>query len=417
MAANGSKRGKGAKGSRGARTTGPTKADFKRESKEKMHAGVKYVLVGIGILAMVLSVSTMACAGVLNQVSSNRGYELTGGVAATVDGVNITEDTITEQIMTTRQTLGYTEDADWASYLASSGMTPESYRESLIDSYARQYLLSRAVGEYGADATDEQIEEEWQDVVAGYDSEEAFLEQLGAVGYTEDSYKEQLASSIAQENLREAVAPSEEPSDDDVVAYVNENLDTYNDARRSSHILFKVAEDADDATREEARATAQDVLDRINSGELSFEDAVSEYSEDSSADDGGDVGWDKLTTFVTEYQDALSALGEGEMSGLVETTYGYHIILCTDYFHVDGSVSSVDQIPEDLRAAIADTVASEKQAAAYNEWLNGYVESADIEINPMPENVPYNVDMSLAGSAEGSSGSAETEGSTEADAS
>ena len=129
------------------------------------------------------------------------------------------------------------------------------------------------------------------------------------------------------------------------------------------------------------------------------------------------MGWDKLTTFVTEYQDALSALGKGEMSGLVETTYGYHIILCTDYFHVDGSVSSVDQIPEDLRTAIADTVASEKQAAAYNEWLNGYVESADIEINPMPENVPYNVDMSLAGSAEGSSGSAETEGSSEADAS
>ena len=64
------------------------------------------------------------------------------------------------------------------------------------------------------------------------------------IGYTEDSYKQMIASQLEQQALRDKVAPVEEPTDDEVIAYANENLSTYNDARRSSHILIKVAEDA-----------------------------------------------------------------------------------------------------------------------------------------------------------------------------
>ncbi len=55
-----------------------------------------------------------------------------------------------------------------------------------------------------------------------------------------------------------------------------------------------------------AKAKGAGVLDKINSGELSFEDAVEQYSEDTgSKEKKGDVGWDKLTTFVDSYQTAL----------------------------------------------------------------------------------------------------------------
>ena len=48
------------------------------------------------------------------------------------------------------------------------------------------------------------------------------------------------------------------------------------------------------------------MLDKINAGEISFDDAVSKYSEDTgSKDNKGDVGWDKLTSFVDEYQSCL----------------------------------------------------------------------------------------------------------------
>lgn len=371
----------------------PSKADMKRENKKLINKGAKYVLVAIGVAAMVLSVTAMACSGILNQMQSSEDYHLTGGVAATVNGVNITEDTITKQIMSTRSALGYDSDEDWAQYLVDNGITPEEYRENVIDSYARQYLLSQAISDYNVTVSDEEVNEAWNEASASYDSEDAFIDQLSVMGYTEDTYKESLRSSLQQEKLREEVAGVDDPTDDEIIAYANEHLDEYNDARRSSHILFKVASDADDATKEEVRAEAQSVLDKINAGEISFEDAAKEYSEDSSADNGGDVGWDKLTTFVSDYQDALSALDVDQVSGIVESSYGFHIIKCTGHFYVDGSVTSIDQIPEDLRNQFSDTIKTEEEGTAYNDWLNNYVDEADIQINEMPTDVPYNVSL------------------------
>ena len=324
---------------------------------------------------------------------------MTGGVAATVNGVKITEDTVTEQIMSTRSSMGYDSDEDWANYLASNNMTPESYRENVINSLADQLLVSQAERDNNISVSDDEVEKAWQDAVANYDSEDAFIELLGQIGYTEDTYKESLRQNLMTQKLYEAVAPVDDPTDDEIVAYANENLDTYNGAKRSSHILIKVDSDADDATREEAKQKAQDILDKINAGEISFEDAAKKYSEDSSASKGGDVGWDKLTTFVNAYQQALDGLDKGQISGVVESDYGYHIIECTDVFSVDGQVTSVDQIPEDLRDTFSSSIKSTKQSAAYNDWLTKTREEADIQINDMPSDVPYNVDMSKAGSS------------------
>ena len=101
------------------------------------------------------------------------------------------------------------------------------------------------------------------------------------------------------------------------------------------------------------------------------------------------MGWDKLTTFVTEYQDALSALSTGQMSGLVKTTYGYHIILCTDQFNVE-SVSSADEIPEAIRDAISSKIKAEEESAKYSTWLNDYIDKADIKILEMSEKAGNN---------------------------
>lgn len=373
----------------------PSKKQVKQARKEKLSKAGKIVLVVIGIAAMLLSVSAMACSGVLNQVQSQEDYKLTGGVAATVNGVNIKEDTVTEQIMSLRQS-SYESDEDWATYLSQQGLTPESYRENVIDSIARQYLLTQAEKEYDITVSQDDLDEAWDEAVENYGGDEdTFVDMITQFGFTKETYQENTKSSLAQEKLHEKVASVEDPTDDQIVSYINENLDTYNDARRSSHILFKVADDATDEESAEVEAKAQEVLDKLNAGEVEFADAAKEYSEDSSADDGGDVGWDKLTTFVTEYQDALSALSTGQMSGLVKTTYGYHIILCTDQFNVE-SVSSADEIPEAIRDAISSKIKTEEESAKYSTWLNDYIDKADIKINEMPEDAPYNVDMSKA---------------------
>lgn len=377
----------------------PTKAERKKEAKAKITKTGKIVLVMIGVAAMLLSVTAMACSGLLNQANSKEEYHLTGGVAATVDGTNITEDTISKQIMSTRTSGGYEDDAAWASYLKGQGKTPESLREETIRTVAGNFLLSKAIEEYDITVSDEDVNESFENAAANYGGTESMMELLSQLGYTEASYKATIKSSLEQQKLKEEVAPEKEPTDDEVLAYFNDNVSTYNDARRSSNLLVKVDSDASDEDKEKARATAQEALDKINSGELSFEDAVEKYSEDTgSKDDGGDVGWDKLTSFVTEYQDALTALSKDQISGIVETTYGYHIIKCTDYFHVDEKADSIDQIPSEIKDAIASSLKSSQVEEDYNAWLESYIDKSDLKINAMPADVPYNVDMDAADS-------------------
>lgn len=370
----------------------PSKRQVKQERKEKLSKTAKIVLVAIGIFAMLLSVSAMACSGVINEAKTEEPYKLTGGVAATVNGVNIKEDTVTKQIMSLRES-SYKSDEDWATYLSQQGLTPPSYRENVIDSIARQYLLTQAEKEYKITVSQDDLDKAWKDAVKGYGGDEkAFVDMITQMGFTKETYLENIKSSLAQQKLRKEVASVDEPSDEEIVSYLNENLGTYNDARRSSHILFKVAEDASEKEQAKVEAEAQKVLDKLNAGEIEFDKAAKKYSEDSSADDGGDVGWDKLTTFVTEYQDALNGLSAGQMSGLVKTNYGYHIILCTEQFNVT-EVASVDEIPAGIRDAIAERIKSTKESEKYGAWLKDYTEKADIEIKKMPAEVPYNIDV------------------------
>ena len=378
-------------------------AQGKKKAKRALTKTGKIVLVAIGVLAMVLSVTAMAFSGILNEVTGankTETYTLTGGVAATVNGVNITEDTVTKQIMSTRTSGGYTKDSDWAAYLSNQGLTPETMRKQVIDSYAQQYLLEQAVKERNITVSTQDVQDAWDKAAKQYGGEDSMKNLIKLMGYTEDTYKQSLEESLAQDKLKEEVAPAKTPSDDEILTYFNDNLDTYNDARRSENLLIKVDSSASDDDKAKAKEKAQGILDRINKGELSFEDAVSQYSEDTgSKDKKGDVGWDKLTSFVTEYQTALTGLQKDQISGVVETTYGYHIIKCTDYFHVDGKAEKIDQLPSEFKDYISNVVKTQNQTDAYNTWLEDYTKKADIKINKMPDNVPYNVDMDKASEA------------------
>ncbi len=369
------------------------------------------IAVAIGCAAMLLSVTGIACSGVINNSSSSEDYTLTGGVAATVNGTNIKEDTITKQIMSVRES-GYKKDKKWAQYLVDQGLTPKSYRKQQIDSYAQQVLIKQAEDENGIEVTDADVEKAFKKACKQSGGKKAFLSTLSLYGYTEDTYKSSLESSLALEKLKDVVSPKKKVSDKKLLKNVNESLDTYNDARESSQILIKVDSSASKKAKRKAKKKAQKVLDQINSGELSWDKAVKKYSDDtgskSSGSKGnkGNVGWDKLTSFVDEYESALQALNEGEMSGLVKSSYGYHIIKCTGYFHVDESATDIKQVPKAIRSYLKQSIQSSQVSDDYDAWLKKYTKKADIVINKMPSDVPYNV--SLKGVTASSSSSSTT---------
>lgn len=359
---------------------------------------------------------------------------LTGGVAATVNGTEIEEDTVTTYIQNLRTYYGLSEEADWGEYLVSIDQTPTVFREDIIDIYVKDKLLEQAAVEREIEVPEEEIDEAVAKIKDQYDSDEAWQEGLNGAGFTdENAYREAIKESLTDTHLREDVVGDQTPSDEEVLEYAEENISNYDGAKKSSHILF-AAED---------EATAQEVLDKINSGELDFAEAATEYSTDSSAADGGNVGWDKFSSFVTEYTTALAELEKDQVSGLVTSQYGIHIIKCTDVFNVsdviaeekaegetqegeapaeeevaseadeastdestgdesaeesteeDTSVTltGLNDLPEDFVETFTETVLSTKENEAYDTWYEEYKEAADIVINDMPENVPYNLDI------------------------
>ena len=317
--------------------------------------------------------------------------DTTGGVAATVTGVEIGANSITGYIEDFRSLNGLTEDAAWAEWMVNAGYTAEDLRSEVINYYVNQALVRQAAEENGVTVDSAEIDSQVETMKSNYEDEAAWDEALQSVGIqSEEVYRSELELYAMEQALVPIVAGDAEPSEEDLLMYAQMYGPAYDGAKKSSHILFA----ADD------EATAQQVLDQINNGEIDFADAAAQYSIDTaSAADGGNVGWDALNSFVTEYTDALSNLEEGQVSGLVTSDYGIHIIKCTEVFTCPEEVTSIEELPQELQDLIVDYVSSSAQDMAYQEWFSSYQEGADIVINDMPEGLPYDVDTSEAEAA------------------
>jgi len=134
---------------------------------------------------------------------------------------------------------------------------------------------------------------------------------------------------------------------------------------RASHILIMDPDHTD-----AKRAEIEDILDKLNAGE-DFATLAMEYSEDGSAEQGGDLDEFGLGQMVQPFEDACLALEIGEISGIVETEFGFHIIMLTD--KIEESVQTV----EDVRDQLVDIVSSERTTEA----IDALKEEADIVYN------------------------------------
>lgn len=336
-----------------------------------------------------------ACVMGVAGCSSNNQSSGSGAVAATINGTEIYEDTVTDYIQSVREQQGLTDEDSWGNYLAQMGTDPAGVREQIINTYVTRELINSGAEEKGVTVDSSEVDSYVDKMKSNYDSDEKWQSALEQAGMTEDEYRSEIELQLKAKELYNTFTSSEEPSNDDMLQYAQMYASAYDGAKRSSHILF----DSDD------EATAQDVLNKINSGELDFAEAAKQYSNDTgSKDAGGDVGWDKTSSFVQEYTDALSGLEKGQVSGLVTSSYGIHIIKCTDVYNApkekadDGTetvkITSLDQIPSEWQETIKESLQSQGQTTNYQNWLKEKKESSDLKINDMPSGLPYDVDMS-----------------------
>jgi peptidyl-prolyl cis-trans isomerase D len=142
-------------------------------------------------------------------------------------------------------------------------------------------------------------------------------------------------------------------SDDELKALYQQNIQQYEVPNRvhAEHILFLTVGGKTDAEIEEIKKKAEDVLAQARKKGANFEELAKKYSEDpGSKTKGGDLGWIMQGQTVPEFEKAAFSLNKGEMSGLIRTQYGFHIIKVLD--KETAHTTPFDEVKDSIRAPL-----------------------------------------------------------------
>jgi len=175
-----------------------------------------------------------------------------------------------------------------------------------------------------------------------------------------------------------AVRKSITLNEQDLRAYYEQNAARLSgtEERRASHILITAAKTAPAAEREKAKARAQELLTTVRKTPASFADTARKNSQDpGSAAKGGDLDFFARGSMVKPFEDAAFALKKGDISDVVESDFGYHIIQVTD-------IKAPKQKGfEELRASLEEDLRNQQARAKYAEaaeaFTNGVYEQSD----------------------------------------
>ena len=167
-------------------------------------------------------------------------------------------------------------------------------------------------------------------------------------------------------------------SDNEVKAWYDSHADRYRqpEERRASHILIPVAKDAAAGAVKEAESRAAEVLAQVRKTPGDFGKLAKQYSKDpGSADKGGDLGWFGHGMMVKPFEEAAFALKEGQISDLVRSDFGYHIIRVTGVKAAQGK--PLAEVRNDIAAEIKAQGAAKKYAEIAESFSNTVYEQAD----------------------------------------
>jgi peptidyl-prolyl cis-trans isomerase D len=278
-----------------------------------------------------------------------------------------------------------------AEMLAAQGMSSEQFAERLRQDYSmRQVLLgltsSSLAGQTAQNQAVDALLERREVQVQRFDTQDYLTKVNPSDAEVKAYYEAHKAQFHSPESATieyvvldlDALKKQVSVSEDDLHKYYTENISRYSVAeeRRASHILINAAKDAPAADRAKAKSKAEALLAEVRKAPASFADVAKKNSQDpGSADKGGDLDFFAKGAMVKPFEDATYAMKVGEISNVVESDFGYHIIKLT-------AVRGGDKKPFDaVRAQIVDEVTKplvqKRYVEAAEQFANTVYEQSD----------------------------------------
>jgi peptidyl-prolyl cis-trans isomerase C len=269
--------------------------------------------------------------------------------------------------------------------LGQGQMVNEKQRDAInrqaLDTLIDMELLYQESQRRGFEVAEERIEQQVSNLRSQFADEEGFAGALEQIGISKDELRTEFKRQIAIQDMIDLdIAPSVSVLDQEPRDYYDNNPGFFATPEQvqARHILILAGPDAGEEEKSAARSRIEEIRSRILAGE-DFAELASQFSEDGSSAYGGDLGYFQREQMVKPFADAAFSLEIGQLSGIVTTEYGYHLLQVT-------AKKAESIIPyEEIQARIVQYLHREKAMAAIEELAAQLRSQAEIEEYALPE--------------------------------
>jgi peptidyl-prolyl cis-trans isomerase C len=248
-------------------------------------------------------------------------------VVAKVNGKEIKNSELTQALNTV-----VAQNPQLRAAMSSEDQMKE-FKTQVLQQLVSTELLTQEGKKLKINDLDQQVDETYKNVKANFPNEEDFQKSLEIQNMTEEDLRIEIEKGVRIQNLIDQnVQKDISIPEKDAKAFYDTNKDKFveKESVKASHILIQVEKDAEKEKDKEAREKIDGLLKRAKKGE-DFAALAKENSEDPSAErNSGDLGYFSKGQMVPEFEDAAFALKVGDISDVVKSSFGYHIIKCED---------------------------------------------------------------------------------------
>lgn len=249
-------------------------------------------------------------------------------------------------------------------------------QKKALDEVIGQEILYQESQKLDIPDIEEKIKEKMEAMKSRYQSEEHFEKSMKAKNLTKDDLRESIRRSIfVDEYLKKQGIRNPEVPEAEIKEFYEKNKGSFKreETVRVSHILVKIDESAKPEEKEQARKKAEKIRQEIEGGK-DFAEMAKEHSACNSASKGGDLGYIKRGYMPPEFEKVAFALKKGELSDIVQTKFGYHLIKVVDK-KTEG-IAPYDEVKDFIGKYLQEGISQKKLASHITDLR----EKAKIEI-------------------------------------
>lgn len=302
-------------------------------------------------------------------LNTHHAHATVDGIAATVNGAEIRTKDLEGELNSELQEI-------LASGMPLTEEQIAQFKTATLEKLIKIELLFQKSKKAGVVVDDKLVDEQFQAFKAQFASDEQYKEFLENLGYNEENVKEQFRKNFAvQQFINDTFSSKGEVTDMEIREYYDTNQEKFiqPDSVRARHILLLVKEGDTQDEKDKKRTKLQKIRQEILDGS-DFAEMAKRFSEGPSNVKGGDLGYFSRGQMVQPFETVAFGMMPGDVSDIVETKFGYHLIKIEDK-KAESTVSF-----DEAKGQIAGYLKQIKVGTEIERYLENLRKEAEVKI-------------------------------------